>query len=240
MAFNAPSHANPALLLASVGSGSCRRPCWGGTPLRGSLRKGKAWPAPGPEPEGHVWANGCWPQEPSPVSLLWTLVRASQVAWAINVVPFPKPRGAHPGRTDEHGPRPVMLSLPADQNLPGIVPEAWRPQLLPCPPTPSGSVRRSGRIHSEFLPGARETVHTAPARRPGASWPLPLAEAAVGTCPLAHHGLPPKAPQRNREWPREEQGCGNGLRFRFRTVMLWARAPPPSRGWAGAGLTTHP
>lgn len=111
MAFQAPSHANPALLVASVGLGSCRRLCWGGALLQGSLRKDRAWPTPGPEPEGHVWANGCWPQDPSTLSLFWTLVRASQVAWARNMVPFPKPRGAGPGRTVKWGERSMDHGL---------------------------------------------------------------------------------------------------------------------------------
>lgn len=109
------------------------------------------------------------------------------------------------------------------------------PNTCPAHPQPSGAIRRGGRTHSEFLPGATETVHTVPACRPGASWPLSLVEAVVGTCPFAHHGLPAKAPQRNREWPRRNRSRApeTGLRFRFRTVTLWARAPPPSRGWAG-------
>lgn len=85
------------------------------------------------------------------------------------------------------------------QNEPSLTssPDAWRPQLLPRPPTALRLSERGGWTCSEFLPGARETVHTVPASRPGANRPLPLTEAAVGTCPFVHHGLPPQAPQRN-------------------------------------------
>lgn len=105
------------------------------------------------------------------------------------------------------------------------------PNTCPAHPQLSGAIRRGGRTHSEFLPGARETVHTVPACRPGASWPLSLVEAVVGTCPFAHHGLPAKAPQRNREWPRRNRSRApeTGLRFRQDSHAL-GTSPTPITG----------
>lgn len=54
----------------------------------------------------------------------------------------------------------------------------------------------------------------------------------MGTFPLAHHGLPPRAPQRNQEWPREEQepGCGNGAEIPSRDSHALGTSPAPVMG----------
>lgn len=87
---------------------------------------------------------------------------------------------------------------------------------------------------------ARETVHTVPAHKFVASWPLPLPEAPPGSlliCPSAGCGLPPEAPWRNREKTRCSR-CRKDVRFGFWTVMLHT-GPHPLPGWAGSGAQ-HP
>lgn len=103
----------------------------------------------------------------------------------------------------------ASAAVPACRPGPALAssPEAQRPA-----PTRLSKSGGRGRTHLEFLPGPEKLCtqplpagHVAPARGPGASWPLRLAEAAVGTCPSAHRSLPSEAPQRNRERPMEGQ-----------------------------------
>lgn len=92
-------------------------------------------------------------------------------------------------------------ALPAwspEPTLASPSPGAWKPQPLPCPPTLL-RLRQKGWEDTFRIPFWGQRNYVDRTGRPGASRPLPLAEAATGTCPFAHHGLPPEAPWRNRE-----------------------------------------
>lgn len=135
----------------------------------------------------------------------------------------------------EQGPWPRGLSLPADQNHPWPRPlRPGDPKLLPCPPTPVRLRKKRWedtfvlpgpeKLSTQLLPaGLEPSGHFRWLRLLWAPAHLPT----TGFLPGLLRGT--ESDQgRNRSRAPE-----TGLRFRLRTVTLWARALPLSRGWAG-------
>lgn len=143
-----------------------------------------------------------------------------------------------------HGPWPGHCFCLQPRTAAGVVPRERRAEHRPSHPHCSSSVRRSGRTHSGFLPGARETVHTA---------------LHTGLGPAGHFlwlrllWVPAHLPtvgflQRFLRGTESDQGQNRSraaemaLRSRFPTVTLQAPVPPPSqaglasayRAWAPA------
>lgn len=157
------------------------------------------------------------------------------MAWERNAVPFPKLHGAFWGRTAKWGERSRDHGLwrcPCLQTR--TITGLETPNYCPAHPHPSGSVRRGGRTHSSFLGPEKLSTQLLPAGLEPSGhfrwlrllW-APAHLPTTGFLPGLLRGT--ESDQgRNRSRTLE-----TGLRFRFRTVTLWARALPLSRGWAG-------